>query len=385
MGEQPFQILQMLLERPGELVTRDELRAKLWADDTFVDFDHGLNSAVQRLRDCLSDTAEKAIWIETIPRRGHRFVGQMEWSGGVGLYPFNCEAAALRDEMVPDGEGKVTIGERLPVQRSGAGNLRFQQPSDMRAELQSVKRDTDSSRAPTYSTPGVQSCVAPTTSEGDVPRATKMGPVSSAQPSSSWVMAEAAKQHKLSLAAGIVILLVLTAAATSGLYSLLVKRPAPFENFTITKLTNTGVAVDAAISPDGKYALIVTKEKGKQSLRLHHVPTGSDTQVIPTDDVSYASPAFSPDGNFIYFRKAADKAQRLFNLFRAPVLGGTPRELVHDLDTHITFSPRGKQIAFVRSNDPVVGEFQLLTANADGSSEKIVLTGPIAGFLQGVA
>ena len=78
MGEQSFQILRMLLETPGELVTREELRAKLWAGDTFVDFDHGLNSAVQRLRDCLSDSAESPQWVETVPRRGYRFVGQVE-------------------------------------------------------------------------------------------------------------------------------------------------------------------------------------------------------------------------------------------------------------------------------------------------------------------
>jgi TolB-like protein/DNA-binding winged helix-turn-helix (wHTH) protein len=78
MGEQPFQILLMLLASPGEMVAREELRAKLWAEDTFVDFDHGLNSAVQRLRECLSDTAEKPLWIETIPRRGYRFIGPIE-------------------------------------------------------------------------------------------------------------------------------------------------------------------------------------------------------------------------------------------------------------------------------------------------------------------
>src|ERR1700682_382790 len=80
MGEQAFQILLMLLERPGEMVTREELRAKLWATDTFVDFDHGLNSAVQRLRDCLSDNAGKPRWGENLPRRGYRFIGQVEWS-----------------------------------------------------------------------------------------------------------------------------------------------------------------------------------------------------------------------------------------------------------------------------------------------------------------
>ncbi len=80
MGEQTFQILRMLLESPGELVGREELRATLWADDTFVDFDHGLNSAVQRLRDCLSDSAEKPRWVETVPRRGYRFVGELKWT-----------------------------------------------------------------------------------------------------------------------------------------------------------------------------------------------------------------------------------------------------------------------------------------------------------------
>jgi len=64
----------MLLERPGEVVTREELRAKLWPADTFVDFDHGLNAAVKRLRDALGDTAENPRFVETLPRLGYRFI-----------------------------------------------------------------------------------------------------------------------------------------------------------------------------------------------------------------------------------------------------------------------------------------------------------------------
>ena len=79
MGEQSFRILCLLLDANGEMVTREELRDKLWASDTFVDFDHGLNSAVQRLRDCLSDSAENPRWIATVPRRGYRFVGRVDW------------------------------------------------------------------------------------------------------------------------------------------------------------------------------------------------------------------------------------------------------------------------------------------------------------------
>ena len=73
--DQPFQVLCMLLERPGELVTREELRRRLWPADTFVDFDHGLNTAVNKLRDILGDSAASPRFIETLARRGYRFVG----------------------------------------------------------------------------------------------------------------------------------------------------------------------------------------------------------------------------------------------------------------------------------------------------------------------
>jgi DNA-binding winged helix-turn-helix (wHTH) protein/tetratricopeptide (TPR) repeat protein len=75
---QPFQVLSLLLEHPGDLVTREELRQKLWPGETFVDFDTGLNSAVKKLRDALCDSAEEPRFIETLPRRGYRFIAQVE-------------------------------------------------------------------------------------------------------------------------------------------------------------------------------------------------------------------------------------------------------------------------------------------------------------------
>ncbi len=74
LQEQPFQVLAMLLERPGELVTRDALRQRLWPADTFVDFDHSLNTAINKLRDVLGDSAAEPRYIETLARRGYRFV-----------------------------------------------------------------------------------------------------------------------------------------------------------------------------------------------------------------------------------------------------------------------------------------------------------------------
>ena len=78
LQEQPLQVLAALLERPGELVTLEELRNKLWPADTFVDFDHSLNAAVKRLREALGDSAETPTFIETLARRGYRFIGNIE-------------------------------------------------------------------------------------------------------------------------------------------------------------------------------------------------------------------------------------------------------------------------------------------------------------------
>src|ERR1700692_4455291 len=72
---QSFQILKMLLDRPGELVSREELHTALWPSETFVDFEHGVNAAVNRLREALGDNADNPRFIETLPRRGYRFIG----------------------------------------------------------------------------------------------------------------------------------------------------------------------------------------------------------------------------------------------------------------------------------------------------------------------
>ena len=96
LPSQSFQVLQMLLERRGTLVTRDELRAVLWPSDTFVDFDHGLHAAVNRLREALGDSADSPRWIETLPRRGYRFIAPVERS------PDSAEAAVVDHQKRPN-------------------------------------------------------------------------------------------------------------------------------------------------------------------------------------------------------------------------------------------------------------------------------------------
>ena len=78
LQDQPFQILKLLLQRPGQLITREELRMELWKESTFVDFDAGLNAAIRRLRDALNESAEEPRYIETLPRHGYRFIASVE-------------------------------------------------------------------------------------------------------------------------------------------------------------------------------------------------------------------------------------------------------------------------------------------------------------------
>ena len=96
---QPLQVLGVLLERPGEVVTREELRARLWGSETFVDFEHGVHAAVNKLRAALTDSADQPRYIETIPRRGYRFIGNIEpGEPAVVAAPLRSPASAARDE-----------------------------------------------------------------------------------------------------------------------------------------------------------------------------------------------------------------------------------------------------------------------------------------------
>ena len=266
--------------------------------------------------------------------------------------------------------------------------LRYQHASDLRADLQRLKRDTDSGRALVAVR---ESSIEP--GFGDAP----CHNVASAAPgtpkessakyvSSGAVVVEAAKQHKIGLAAGLLIALVVLAAAAYGIYSLVnAKRSTPFENFTISRITNSGNSELAAISPDGKYLLRTVEQAGKQSLWLRHIPTSSDTQVVAPEDAGYASIAFSPDGSYLYFRKETNRGAAGASLFRVPVLGGTAQLVARVVDSNVTFSPDSARIAFARENDPEAGEFQVITANADGTEEKMLYGGPDSGMPSSIA
>jgi TolB-like protein len=98
LQEQPLQILRLLLEQPGKIITREQLRLKIWPSDTFVDFDHGINNAIKRLREALGDTAETSHFVETLPKRGYRFIAPVN---GVTLKAVTSSAPIESIAMFP--------------------------------------------------------------------------------------------------------------------------------------------------------------------------------------------------------------------------------------------------------------------------------------------
>ncbi|HYL15233.1 MAG TPA: protein kinase [Terriglobales bacterium] len=240
-------------------------------------------------------------------------------------------------------------------------DLRYQHASEMRADLKRLKRETDSSH-----------------SGQAISRSSAVIPISVAAPSPSHLSSSSAvvavvKQHKWGVVGVALAVLMVLAAAGFGVYSLLSGTPPThFQNFAMTQVTTTGKAALTAISPDARYVLTVINDKGLQSLWLRNIPTNSDTQVIPPSPTSYKDLAFSPDGNYLYFIKAVDATNTNFDLYRAPVLGGTPQTVVRGIDSDIAFSPDGTRLAYARANDPEPGKYRLLTANLEGTDEKVL-------------
>jgi cholera toxin transcriptional activator len=114
LQEQPFQVLAMLLSNPGDLVTREQLQKRLWAGDTFVDFDHGLNTAINKLREVLSDSSASPKYIETLPRRGYRFVAAVEFTNGAAK---SAEPVSTSAQPSPAAPAQEVVAAPRPLAR----------------------------------------------------------------------------------------------------------------------------------------------------------------------------------------------------------------------------------------------------------------------------
>jgi eukaryotic-like serine/threonine-protein kinase len=252
--------------------------------------------------------------------------------------------------------------------------MRYQVAAEIRADLKRLRRETDSSGrlAASGSSQMSGSTAVPLSGSAPAPTHPSSASTPSVSTKSSSAVLQVAGQHKIGTALTAIVLFALVAAAAFGIYSFMSRKNAlAFEHFTVTPITETGKASLAALSPDANYILNVQRDGGQQSLWLRNVPTKSNTQIVPPSDDQYHSLSFSPDGNSIYFSKDEKTEKNVYSLYRAPVLGGNPERIVHDIASGISFSPDRSRIVFIRYKRNE-GEGDLIVANADGSGEKIL-------------
>ena len=302
--------------------------------------------------------------------------GAVLYEMATGTLPFRGESSAVVFKAILDATPTppVRLNPDLPPKLEDIinkalekdRNLRYQSATEMRADLQRLKRDTDSGRitpVPLQSSPSAPAVLeAPTAKSSSV--------------------VEAVRQHKAGAGLGLLLGVAVLLAAGYGVYALVEKnRTRPFENFSVTKVTETGNSVMAAISPDGKYILSLVREKGLGSLLLRNIPTNSVTQVEPpADGVWYSGLGFTPDGNYFHFERSDPGNGALKFLYRAPILGGAPERLASDVE-EATFSPDGRKMAYVRYNNPEQGKYRLVVRPVDSPEETVLTTGPSSDFL----
>jgi serine/threonine protein kinase/Tol biopolymer transport system component len=311
-------------------------------------------------------------------------VGAILYEMATGRVPFEGATSAVIFQGILDRHPRPVseVNSSLPLKLEEIidkavekdRDLRYQTAAEIRSDLKRLKRDITGQG----SQPGIAAVSSPSTAA-----ARTSAPV--APPSSASVILDSAKRHKSGAGMITVLSLLMIAAGVYGFYKWISERigdsgPVPFQNMSMSKLTSSGKVLLATISPDGKYVVnVVDDGHGQQSLWMRHIATGSNAQIMPPAEVLYAGLTFTPSGDFLYFVRREPENPGLGFLYQTPVLGGTPRKLITDVDSPVSFSPDGQQIVFLRMSSSE-GSSKLIIAHSDGSGERVLASLPIPGY-----
>lgn len=336
------------------------------------------------------------------------------WSLGVVLYELAARRVPFEGQTGSDVLVSILSNEPLPLQRFSPeipaelqrivrkalrkdAEERYQLVKELALDLKTLRRELDFSAeqqlsqlpsAPGISESGIG---APRSSLVNAPPALSTAEIALPKSTSSaeYLVGEIKSRP------GLVVLLVGFIGVVALAIALIIAYrwstsatpPSSTSNLArtmkIARLTSTGTADKAAISPDGKYLVHVASEHGQQSLRVRQVSTNSDVQIVPPSDLRYEGLTFSRDGDFIYY-VAAEINSATSNLYQIPGLGGNPRRVISNVGSAVSFSPDGQQLAFIR-NLADAGEDILMIAGANGGGERKLAVRKLPNFFRSIA
>ena len=189
------------------------------------------------------------------------------------------------------------------------------------------------------------------------------------------VATPAKKSRALPIAAGALVLLAVAGYAAWRLWP----RPVPFSSIALSQITNTGTLENVALSGDGKFLAEVKNDNGQRTLWIRNIATNTDTQILTAVPNRYVGLTFSPDGNYLYFTRPTPENIAVSSLFLMPVFGGTPRQLIRDIDSAVSLSPDGSRFVYLRWTPGHKDRYsEIHVADKDGSNDRVVYTSPNA-------
>jgi eukaryotic-like serine/threonine-protein kinase len=309
--------------------------------------------------------------------------GQMSFSGSTSAVIFDQilnrtpPAPSSLNSNLPRKLEEI-IGKALEKDR----DLRYQTAAELRADLKRLKRDTDPGRVGSGSSESWAGAGAGSrpASATELIAASPATPVPGATPT-------APQKSRWGTIAMVAIIFVLGGAVATGLHYRYGHHheEASFAQMTITPVTSTGGVHSAVVSADGKWLAYVSDEKGGHGIFVDQLATGSTALVLAGSEGEVTAMTFSPDGNYLYYNKQV-AGTGLSKLYQIPSIGGTPHQIINDVDSPVSFSPDGKRFVFVRYSSQTKTS-SLIIANADGSVEKpvIILPAPALFDISGPA
>ena len=293
LQEQPSQLLLFLLQHAGQIVTREDLRIQPWPADTFVDFDHALNTAVMKLREALGDSSENPLYIQTLPRKGYRFVAP------VAMLPSINRHSNLAATVAPS--------PRMAASSATNESLRYLGIADAAAPPENA----------IATSPGIGGPMRQNTRR----RAVSFAVVSAA--------------------------LLLLAVAGALLYKLyktsMASKPATVVARPLTRITfDEGLQSDPTWSPDGRYIAYSANRGDATNIWMQQISVGDPIQITTGPGPNW-QPAWSPDGRYIAYRSDAGED----GIFLVPAVGGAGQERrIANFGYNPRWSPDGSQILF---------------------------------------